>query len=463
MRNILTTTTVADIIKSKSPMSPRHVVDVHADTLLMDATLVMKRNKVTALAVYGSTAHWIGAGEVNASTSTGKQYIGLITILDFILYLSRHSRTSNLDTLFHTTKIKNLVGSDGEGQSLWVMRPEQPLLFCLEPLGKGVHRFLVPMDSKKEQQDVDPANLKEKEKVGGDLGQKRKKKGYGKPEYFTMLTQSDVVRFLHAKLADGKVSVEETSHAARVLKSGLNVGDVERLLRSRHLKPEIPKAVELPVVAQNQEHQVRSFCWTLKPTEKVLPALTTMAIQGIPAVPIVDETTGELVETLSVSDFKSFLEGPSELFIKRREGLGKADSKMGGVVVEERLESEWEGGDEEKMAEIEDDDDTPVSEQVENEHGPTSPMRMLPSLVEGLENISVFEFLQLVKRTKCGSDRSGHVCTMSTPFLQAMDVMVKNRVHRLWVVESEEKKVPMGVLSLGDVISTVLYVARGAE
>jgi CBS domain-containing protein len=477
----------------------------------MMGTLTIVSWKKTALAVYGEKSRWLGAGgDLMACTSANKQYIGIITILDIIVFLSQHP-TSAVNHLFSHTRVASIIGSNPEGQSLWMMRPDQPLLFALEPMGKGVHRFLVPVDRGDLSQDTTtevptptssvPLHGRKRSSSSSSSTSSHTKSGepdvahrhpnplHLSPEYFTLITQSDVVRFLYKEiqnLAGSKhtpinLPAASSDHLVNALKT-LTVGDIQHLLRKQKqdkLQAEASEAAPEPPSGSGaiQLPQMETYCWVLSKDERVLPALSTMASQGVPAVPVVDSSeagAGVIVGTLSTSDFRSFLTRSEKrggaLLSSRRSRRGKGgDSKMD--LDEERGEKEKEIEEGDVFAMDEDE------EMEDEEDGTVSPMKVLPDLVENLETMSVAEFLRRVKSptsvsmSSNSSDHrseasqalkpgSGFVCTMQSRFVDSMKEVVDARVHRLWIVESMEKKVPVGVMSLGDMISGVLHIAR---
>ncbi|KAJ3198659.1 hypothetical protein HDU67_003458 [Dinochytrium kinnereticum] len=242
----------------------------------------MKKNRVTALAVYGQKQHWVGAGELNICTKD-KQYIGIITILDVILHLGKrslHPRT------LANSRIVEVIGSTVEGRTLWIGRPDVPLLRSLEPLAKGVHRLLVPIWSPTEQSPSDATSSHAHLSTTNSTALSHTHAG--DPSYFALASQSDVVRFLHHNL---QITELDANGASDPLLQALKTVTP----RSLGFVPEKPYAV--------------------KSGDPILPTLTAMASLAIQAVPVIQEdeesepSTNDLHRarvlcTLSTSDFR---------------------------------------------------------------------------------------------------------------------------------------------------------------
>ncbi|ORY50416.1 hypothetical protein BCR33DRAFT_528853 [Rhizoclosmatium globosum] len=316
--------TLISLIKSKP------LVDIEAHASVATALEVMKVNKVTALVVYGLKDHWLGAGNSNLCIGQ-KQLIGLITILDVILHLSsKHLETSatNYTDLISQTRVVDIIGKNEESMSLWVGDTHSKLKFALEPLSKGVHRFLVPI--------YPPTSLENP---------------HPKPIDFQLCSQSDVI----AQFA-----------------------------------PLIESDIRFKPLAATP---VSSFCSSspilAKRSDPVLPLLTSLASMNLMAVPVVDHE-GILADTLSASDFKSVLEG-----------------------------------------------DVSIVQDI------------IKAITSGM---TVGDFLGLVSRGKVRVLKG--VVSPGVSFGEAVSKISQSRIHRLWVVDAFG--VPIGVLSLGDMIRGIL-------
>ena len=56
----------------------------------------------------------------------------------------RPNPTQQADAL-SSISIRSVLGKSVENQSLWMAKPNDKLIDAIEPMGKGIHRFLVPM------------------------------------------------------------------------------------------------------------------------------------------------------------------------------------------------------------------------------------------------------------------------------------------------------------------------------
>ncbi|KAJ3071243.1 hypothetical protein HDU98_005624 [Podochytrium sp. JEL0797] len=233
---------------SLTAFASKPLVDLEAKCSVAAALATMKAQKVTAIALYGDKDHWIGAGNMNVCIGN-KQIIGIITVLDIILYIaSKHLETSALkySDLIAKTRAVDIVGLNSESMSLWVADSRATLKNALEPLAKGVHRFLVPIYPPATTENPRP-----------------------KPIDYQLLSQSDIVSQLAPFL---------TSNA------------------------QFAKLAETPISAFMTPNPV-----TARRSDPVLPVLTSLASENRMAVPVVDQD-GILADTLSASDFRHVLE-----------------------------------------------------------------------------------------------------------------------------------------------------------
>ncbi|RKO89536.1 hypothetical protein BDK51DRAFT_34071 [Blyttiomyces helicus] len=172
--------TLEDIIfAKKSAGRPTTLIDISCDSTILDALRLLRDNKILATAVYGKKGRWLGAGESNVITKGDKQYIGMLSILDIVLYLMNlPSSSSHRNDTLSSIKTAALIGRSDEGLSLWVELPDAPLATSLEPMFKGVHRVLVP-------------NFETTEP-----GASAEATQQGIPSLYRVVTQTDVARFL---------------------------------------------------------------------------------------------------------------------------------------------------------------------------------------------------------------------------------------------------------------------------
>eukprot|EP00736_Rhodelphis_marinus_P000566 Rmarinus@m.23847 len=143
--DILKSTVLHNLVESK-----RLLVRVKADSPISDALSVMDQFHILSVPVYGKAGHWCGAGGVNLVAHGGEiQYIGVVSILDIVVYLSKLDESHRPAALQH--HVSNVIGQTNEGLSLWAFKESAPLLEAMEPMSKGVHRVLVEVEEKTEQ------------------------------------------------------------------------------------------------------------------------------------------------------------------------------------------------------------------------------------------------------------------------------------------------------------------------
>ncbi|KAI9340033.1 hypothetical protein DFJ73DRAFT_845799 [Zopfochytrium polystomum] len=409
--SLLNACTLMDVLRMKvaatvNGAASAAIVDVEASAPLSAALAAMRKRSVTAIAVYGNRDHWIGAGSTTVCTAAGKLYIGIISILDIILHLAAHS-TESYQQVIENTRISSIVGAHSEGQSLWVGNPAESLALSLEPLAKGVHRFLVPLYSHA----TEPKSVRTL------------------PAQYALLTQSDVCRFFHAHflLPDPLL----TTPALMLLSTSLTLLDLG-------LAPLASYRAGAPATVA-----------VVQASDPVLPALAAMAAHGVHAVPVVAyEAVGRptMVATLSTADFRGLL-----LRLDDDDVDGDVGDGGGAMAVDDGGRRPW-----------------------------------LKTLADGLDGVTVGEFLarvggstgsvgaaakSLLVRVSEGplspmdvvvevDGMLERVCFPATRFAEAVRRVVAGRVHRLWIVDEraavdEGVLVPIGVLSLGDIIRAV--------
>ncbi|KAJ3087224.1 hypothetical protein HK102_011558 [Quaeritorhiza haematococci] len=262
-------------------LRPRELVEISADSSVGEAVDLMRKYNILALAVFGQKGRWIGAGLSTDAFTKDKQYIGLISILDIVIYLTNVSiqndehevpfrggnpvRYQSLDSI----RVIEVVGESDESQSLWLAKPNETLLDALEPMGKGVHRFLVPIMAEggpeAEQGTVTEGgirNLGVDDGFGGLIAKR-----------YEMCTQTDVIRFLLQHL-------DEDEELSRFVDGGLE---------------------ELGLVNPD-----KMMIITVDLTAPLLPALKSMSEHNLNAVAVVNtRLSGVLVGTLSMSDLRA--------------------------------------------------------------------------------------------------------------------------------------------------------------
>lgn len=117
--------------------SKRDLVAVNHSEKIVDVLGVLNSTKLTCVAVYGAPHHWIGAGFVEM-IADGKQYIGLVSTVDILSYLSVGGDVTT--RLQHP--IVSVIGSTSESQTLFLEPTSRPILNVMEQFCKGVHYAL---------------------------------------------------------------------------------------------------------------------------------------------------------------------------------------------------------------------------------------------------------------------------------------------------------------------------------
>ncbi|KAJ3362631.1 hypothetical protein GGF31_001553 [Allomyces arbusculus] len=154
----------------------RDVIDAHAYTSIHEALLRMDVNAVGALPVWGERAHWIAAGGV-VPTEEGERahadrvYIGIVSSLDIAAWLVSLPQGTDIGDAMRKTRIVDVVGMMRESRSLWIAPSSAEFVGVMEPLAKGLHRWLIECPAPS----GNPTD----------------------PGVFRLCTQTDVIRYLH--------------------------------------------------------------------------------------------------------------------------------------------------------------------------------------------------------------------------------------------------------------------------
>jgi CBS domain-containing protein len=144
---------------------------------------------ILAVPVAAPPGQWVGAGGsmiMEADKSTGqmrKQYIGMVSVLDILVHIVEEEGGEDDFAGRLSSTVASVIGHSLEGLSLWTVSPNASVYEAMEPMSKGIHRALVPVESLMHQPHNAPVEIME-----------------SSPGYH-MLTQTDMVRFLlvHAK------------------------------------------------------------------------------------------------------------------------------------------------------------------------------------------------------------------------------------------------------------------------
>ncbi|KAL7750849.1 hypothetical protein RI367_003808 [Sorochytrium milnesiophthora] len=171
-RDSLRNHTVLDLVQSKGG-----IVDIAVDATVFDAMQTLRAKGIVSLPVYGHSGHWVTSAASNTS-SGDKQYLGILSMLDICTWLLQQQQQqqrsgmtdAQLEELVRATPVRSLLGESLESRSLWVTSASNDLMALMEPLAKGIHRWLVEV----------PAT-----QTGS---------------VFRVCTQTDIVRYIHANL-----------------------------------------------------------------------------------------------------------------------------------------------------------------------------------------------------------------------------------------------------------------------
>lgn len=121
-------TKVGDVVAGKGP-----VKSVDCRTTIAATLDLLNELGVTTIAVYGEVGHWLGDYQLVCGR---KQYIGMISILDILSFLTR--RPDAIET-FLQNHISDTIGSTQETMTVWTESADRPLFFCMEQFCRGTH------------------------------------------------------------------------------------------------------------------------------------------------------------------------------------------------------------------------------------------------------------------------------------------------------------------------------------
>ncbi|KAI9140654.1 hypothetical protein BKA69DRAFT_1125562 [Paraphysoderma sedebokerense] len=232
----------------------KDLIDIPVSASIRQLVDTLQRNKILSVPVFGEAGRWIGAGGVNAVADEGKQYIGIVSLLDVVMWLvtveskeiERNERVSDetIQRYLNETTVRNIIGESDESLSLWITRDDAGLMGVLEPLTKGVHRWLVA---------AHPNPLAPTSTV------------------YRLCTQSDVLAYLR-----------------------------DNMSLFSHLQPVTSQTIDsLNLVTTT--HPVLTV--TTKST--LLSVLKGLCDHNISSVPVIDPTTKKLMSTFSISDLRN--------------------------------------------------------------------------------------------------------------------------------------------------------------
>eukprot|EP00040_Diaphanoeca_grandis_P037208 m.241380 g.241380 ORF g.241380 m.241380 type:complete len:339 (+) comp33773_c2_seq1:215-1231(+) len=226
MASMLSSATVGDVVADK-----RVLVDVSCKTSVADVLALLGRFSILSVPVYGDKGGWIGSGGVDVVIGN-KQYIGVVSVLDIVVYLLNHSQTTAPDstdvdaarlTKALSQPITAVIGSTNESLTLWVEPASRSLLLACEQFCKGVHRALVTCEPNNSNTMVSSHNSTNDAKL---------------------ITQTDVVRFMMSNVTALDIadilsapvsSVVSTNASMKYVNSAQSLPDALRIMASTGL------------------------------------------------------------------------------------------------------------------------------------------------------------------------------------------------------------------------------------
>jgi CBS domain-containing protein len=274
--SVLMRFTVWNLVKDKMLL-----FDVAASTRIIDVLMLLKEQKLLSVPVFSTPGSWTGAGGAELIVG-GKQYIGIVSVLDLVAFIFRNSASSSEPPATQEASVHNAItrpvsaaiGCTEESLSLWVEPAGRGVLAAMEQFSKGVHRSLV----------VSPSTLAVSSSSGFPLGEVK------------LLTQTDVVKFL--------------------LEMRSNSASLERLFNATLC--ELPRA-------DSKKNLV-----SVAGTDSLSRALDIMILARVHGVPVVDDA-GHLETILSISDLRGVLAAqlPSIRLIPVRDFLRQKEPRLG--------------------------------------------------------------------------------------------------------------------------------------
>lgn len=222
MGGVLKLTKVQELVQHKG-----RLVEVPYTATVGDTLNSLLAKNILAVPVAAPPGQWVGAGGsmiMEADKSTGrmrKQYIGMVSVLDILIHVVEEEGGEEDFAGRLSSTVASVIGHSLEGLSLWTVSPNASVYEVMEPMSKGIHRALVPVESLMHQPHHAPVEIMESST------------GYH------MLTQTDMVRFLlvHAKelefvtgLSVSTLGLMQTSVFAAP--SNMKVMDVVKCMRN---------------------------------------------------------------------------------------------------------------------------------------------------------------------------------------------------------------------------------------
>jgi hypothetical protein len=77
----LSATLIQEVVDYKARQRQTALVEIEAHLTIKDATLLMHKNNIHSLAVYGAPGHFLTSTDPQPIIHCGKQYIAIITLV----------------------------------------------------------------------------------------------------------------------------------------------------------------------------------------------------------------------------------------------------------------------------------------------------------------------------------------------------------------------------------------------
>lgn len=117
----------------------KYLISIESSITINNVLNLLKDENILSVPIYGLEGSWLGSGGVNL-IANHRQYIGIISIIDILVYILNHSSNSsnihNFESILNH-RIVDVIGSTNESLSLWVESPTRPLYYVLEQFCKG--------------------------------------------------------------------------------------------------------------------------------------------------------------------------------------------------------------------------------------------------------------------------------------------------------------------------------------
>jgi CBS domain-containing protein len=135
--NVLLQAKIHHLIASKEAL-----IDVSASTPIVEVLSLLEQKQILSVPVFDAPDSWVDADRAEIVVKN-KQYIGIISVLDLVVYIFRNSSETNPseDASVLARPVSSAIGSTEESLSVWIESTN--VLDAMEQFSKGAHRALV--------------------------------------------------------------------------------------------------------------------------------------------------------------------------------------------------------------------------------------------------------------------------------------------------------------------------------